>query len=297
MSVAIWSGIKISDEELGPHRLCSFLEAEVACGQPDVEACLASPRLRWVHLISAGWDRFAAASERFVSRGIRITNSSSVYSEPCAQHALSFMLADARQLMRSARHQNTDHAWAQWPTRRDSALLGPRSAIALVGFGSIALRLVELLAPLGPRVLGVRRNPTGREPVPTIRIAELAERLPELDHVVNILPGGAETRRFFDARLFERMQYGTVFYNIGRGSTVDQDALVAALRDRVRAAYLDVTDPEPLPPEHPLWSAPNCFITPHSAGGTYDEDTRLERHFIDNLARYVNGEPLIDRVV
>lgn len=134
--------------------------------------------------------------------------------------------------------------------------------------------------------------------MPTIKISELAARLPECDHVVNILPGGAETRHFFNAEMFERMQFGTVFYNIGRGSTVDQDALIDALRSgRLRAAYLDVTDPEPLPPEHPLWRAPSCFITPHAAGGTYDEETRLERHFTDNLARYVKGEPLVDRVV
>jgi phosphoglycerate dehydrogenase-like enzyme len=273
-------------------------QAQVACGQPDVEACLASPQLRWVHLISAGWDRFAAQRARFEARGIYITNSSSVYSEPCAQHALSFMLADARQLTRSARHQNTDQAWTQWSTRKDCALLGPQATVALVGFGSIAQRLAELLTPFRPRLLGVRRKPTGHEPIPTIAIGELAERLPEIDHVVSILPGGAETRHYFDARLFERMKFGTAFYNIGRGSTVDQGALIAALESsRLRAAYLDVTEPEPLPPEHPLWRAPNCFITPHSAGGSHDESERLERHFVDNLARYVKGEPLVDRVV
>jgi phosphoglycerate dehydrogenase-like enzyme len=298
VSLAIWSGLDISSELLAPHRSVPLAEAQVACRQPDVEACLAAPNLRWVHLISAGWDRFAVARERFEARGICITNSSSVYSEPCAQHALSFLLTDARQLSRSARHQHTDRAWTQWPTRKDCALLGPQSTVALVGFGSIARRLAELLTPFGARLLGVRRNPTGREPVPTLAISELPARLPEIDHVVNILPGGAETRHYFDARLFERMKLGTAFYNIGRGSTVDQSALVAALESsRLRAAYLDVTEPEPLPPEHPLWSAPNCFITPHAAGGTHDEPERLQRHFLDNLARYAKAEPLVDRVV
>ena len=91
---------------------------------------------------------------------------------------------------------------------------------------------------------------------------------------------------------------GVVFYNIGRGTTVAEDALRAALTDgRVAAAYLDVTSTEPLPPENPLWSAPNCFITPHTGGGHATESVRLVRHFLANLTRFAAGEPLLDRVV
>jgi phosphoglycerate dehydrogenase-like enzyme len=94
------------------------------------------------------------------------------------------------------------------------------------------------------------------------------------------------------------MAAGARVYNIGRGTTVDQDALLAALSSgRVASAYLDVTDPEPLPPDHPLWTAPNCFITPHSAGGHAGEDERLVRHFLRNLAAFEQGEPLADRVM
>jgi phosphoglycerate dehydrogenase-like enzyme len=89
-----------------------------------------------------------------------------------------------------------------------------------------------------------------------------------------------------------------VFLNIGRGTTVDQDALVSALTGGVMAAaYLDVTEPEPLPADHPLWAAPNCIITPHSAGGHVDEPARLVAHFLDNLTRFRAGQPLRDRVV
>ena len=94
------------------------------------------------------------------------------------------------------------------------------------------------------------------------------------------------------------MKPGAVFYNIGRGTTVDQDALGEALRSgRLRAAYLDVTDPEPLPPEHPLWTTPNCVITPHTAGGHDNEWTRLVQHFLANLRRHEAGQPLLDRVI
>jgi phosphoglycerate dehydrogenase-like enzyme len=94
------------------------------------------------------------------------------------------------------------------------------------------------------------------------------------------------------------VKHGTVFYNVGRGTTVDQDALLAALKSgQLSAAYLDVTDPEPLPTEHPLWTTPNCYITPHSAGGHKTEQERLVQHFLDNLRRFEKGETLQDRVI
>jgi phosphoglycerate dehydrogenase-like enzyme len=94
------------------------------------------------------------------------------------------------------------------------------------------------------------------------------------------------------------MKSDAVFYNIGRGQTVDQAALAEALNGgRLAGAYLDVTDPEPLPAGHALWTARNCYITPHTAGGHEDEFERLVRHFLENLARYERGEPLRDRVI
>jgi phosphoglycerate dehydrogenase-like enzyme len=124
------------------------------------------------------------------------------------------------------------------------------------------------------------------------------EFLPLADHVVNILPGGTGTRAFMTAGRFALMKPTAIFYNIGRGGTIDQDALLAALNSRaIMAAYLDVTSPEPLPPDHPLWRARGCYITPHTAGGHHDEHIRLVRHFLDNLGRFSSGEELVDRVI
>ena len=146
-------------------------------------------------------------------------------------------------------------------------------------------------------VICVRRRPRGDEPVEVVPESKLDELLPHADHVVNILPENAGTVGFFDARRLRSIRPGAAFYNIGRGTTVDQDALRAALEDgRLSAAYLDVTDPEPLPPDHPLWSAPDCFITPHTAGGRDDEFSQLVRHFLDNLRRLEAGHDLLDRV-
>lgn len=307
MSLRIWSNADVSDAELS--RLCGpadvtttsdLSEAELAFGQPPVDACLQAERLRWLHLNSAGWDKFdqARVRERFESRGVQLTTSSGVYREPCAQHVLGLMLADARQLGRSFAHQATDRAWPKLQTRAACRLLGPGSCVALVGYGSIAGRVAELLEPFGVEIIGVRRSPRGHEKVQMLPLSELSRALERADHVVNILPGGQATERALGAAQLACMRPGATLYNIGRGSTVDQSALMAALESgRLRGAYLDVTDPEPLPPEHPLWRTPGCFITPHAAGGHADETARLLGHFEGNLLRFVAGEALEDRVL
>lgn len=306
VTLRIWCNADASQEQLS--ELCGsevsvtsdLSDADVAFGQPGVEACLRAGRLRWVHLNSAGWDKFdqPALRERFASRGAQLSTSSGVYREPCAQHVLALMLADARQLGRSFTHQATDQAWPKLETRAACRLLGPGSCVALVGFGSIAARVAELLEPFGPEIVGVRRSPNGREKVRTLAFPELGAVLERADHVVNVLPGGQATRQAFGGEQFRKMRPGATFYNIGRGSSVDQLALIAALESgRLRAAYLDVTEPEPLPPEHALWRVPGCFITPHSAGGHSDETQRLLRHFQRNLLRFRAGEALEDRVL
>jgi phosphoglycerate dehydrogenase-like enzyme len=273
--------------------------ADVAFGQPDPAALLAAPRLKWAHLTSAGYDRYDRADLRaaLAQRGAALTNSSSVYDEPCAQHALSMILAQCRQLPQSLDNQRAGKGWPAAPIRRASRLLTGQK-ILILSMGAIARRLIELLTPFDCDVVAVRRQPTGDEPVKTVPESAVGEYLPHADHVVNILPGGEATRSFVSAARLALMKPDAAFYNIGRGTTVDQAALLDALNSkRIAAAWLDVTDPEPLPPEHPLWTAPNCHITPHTAGGHHDEFERLVRHFTSNLARFVRGQQLSDRVI
>ena len=273
-------------------------EAEVAFGQPDPETLVECPRLQWVHLSSAGYSRYETPRlrELLAAGGLALTNSSAVYAEPCAQHALAFLLASARQLHAAHEVQRTSRAWHHTEIRSRSRLLGGET-ILLVGFGSIGARLAELLAPFGARVIGVRRSRREDGAVKSITVEDLPKELPNADHVVNILPDNASSRHFFDSSRFKQCKPGATYYSIGRGTTTDQDALLASLRSRhLAAAYLDVTDPEPLPPEHPLWTEPDCFITPHSSGGHATESTRLVEHFLQNLRRFERGEPLVDQV-
>ena len=274
-------------------------ETDVAFGQPDPELALQCPRLRWVHLTTAGYARYDGAEFRagFGGRGAMLTSSSQVYAEPCAEHVLAFMMAHARQLPLSLDHQRTSRDWPHLPVRASSRLLVGQKVVML-GFGAIGRRLAELLGPFGMNITAVRRKPAGDENVRVVTEDQLDAALAAADHVVNLLPENPATRGFVSAPRFGAMKAGAIFYNVGRGTTVQQEALLAALRSgRLAAAYLDVTDPEPLPPEHPLWTAPNCFITPHTAGGHDAESERLVRHFLANLERFCSGAELSDRVI
>lgn len=273
-------------------------DADIAFGQPNASQLIASPQLRWAHLNSAGYtaydrDDFRAA---FKQQNKILTNSSDVYSEPTAEHAVSLIYAAARQLPQCMANQLGERGWPFYPTRAASRLLKGQTVL-LLSFGHIARRVAELLAPLGMNVVAVRRNVTGDEPIRVLPESEIDSLLPTADHIVNILPASDETKNFINAERLAQVKPGAVFYNVGRGTTVDQDALrESLLSGRLAAAYLDVTEPEPLPPDDPLWTTPHCFITPHSGGGHSDEMDRLIEHFLENFRRFVGGQEMANRV-
>lgn len=277
----------------------AFSTAGIAFGQPSLEDIESSPCLRWIHLTSAGYTRYDTDRFRSLarSRGLVLTNSSSVFAQPCAEHVFAFLMAQARGLPHqlASAAPNGSPEWARLRARPRS----PRGQHALIlGFGSIARHLLPLLAPFGMRVTAVRRTPRGDEGVPTVTPDSLPAVLPSVDHVINILPENGDSRGCVDAAFLKALPPHAVYYNIGRGSTTDQAALDHALRSgRLAAAWLDVTDPEPLPADHPLRSAPNCHITPHTAGGHHHEADCLVRHFLENLQRFSRGQPLLDRVI
>ncbi|HXA80513.1 MAG TPA: D-2-hydroxyacid dehydrogenase [Opitutaceae bacterium] len=323
MSLTIWCNAKLPDaaeqmlrEGTRGHRLIfsstmlgdvlavgkadpTLAEADVAFGQPDAEECMRYSRVKWIEVISAGYTRYDREDFRLAvrARGGAFTNASSVFSEPCAQHALAFMLALGRNLFPSHRDQLTDHSWQYGERRRDAQLLTGQTVLML-GFGAIGRRLAELLAPFRMQVYAVRRQARSEPGVRIIAEEELTRVLPLADHVVNVLSDNETTRGYVNARRLGWFKPGAKFYNVGRGTTVDQRALLEALQSgRLGAACLDVTDPEPLPPEHPLWTTRNCYITSHTAGGRHDQGEALVRHFLANLAAFTSGGGLTDRVI
>jgi phosphoglycerate dehydrogenase-like enzyme len=294
--------------ELAPHRLIYHAQkvpdpqmdgAQVVFGQPDLQQVISSKALRWLHISTAGYDRYDRDELRAAlrSRGAVMTNSSSVFAEPCAQQLLAFMLSMTRQLPWALDNQRGPREWLCEPIRAESRLLKDQNVL-MVGFGAIARRLAEYLAPFGCPVIAARRTVKGDESVKTVPIDQLNDHLPWADHVLNILPMSPATQGFFDTSRFQQMRATAIYYSIGRGRTTVQDALRRALTDRtIAAAYLDVMHPEPLPADDPLWTTANCYITPHTGGGFPNERDAQVAHFVRNLKRYEKGENLLDRVV
>jgi len=273
-------------------------EAEVVFGQPDPATVLLSKKLRWIHLSSAGYATYdtPAFREGLKAQPAILTNSSGVFDEPCAQHIMAWLLADARQLYPCHDNQKESRAWPQNELREKTRLLDGQT-ILIAGHGAIGRRLTELLEPYSVQLIGYRRSPQPDSSIRMVGREELLAALGEADHVINILPQSAETQLFFSSERLGSIKPGARYYSIGRGATTDQEALLGCLSSgHLSAAYLDVTTPEPLPADHPLWSTPNCFITPHIGGGHADEALRIVEHFIRNLRRFERGEALINKV-
>ncbi len=323
MSLTIWCNAKFSDADtqllldgIREHRLVfskqasanvlsagkadpAMTEADIAFGQPDATQCLAVNRLRWVEVTTAGYSRYDTPEfrETFRAHGKVFTNMSEVFAESCAQHVLAMMLALGRRLLDSHRDQFTDQSWHYTERRYDSQLLNGKTVLML-GYGAIGRRLTELLAPFQMKLIAVRRQTRSERGVRIIPEEAVSTALAEADHVVNILPENQSTLNYVNARRLACLKPGARFYNIGRGTTVDERALIEALRSgRIAEAYLDVFATEPLPPDNPLWTTPNCYITPHTAGGRRDQDTAIVKHFLRNFAAFQRGEPMVDRVV
>jgi phosphoglycerate dehydrogenase-like enzyme len=272
--------------------------ADIAFGTPAADAVLAAENVRWFHVNLAGYTPYDRADfrEKFAAQGRIMTNSSAVYVEPCSQHVLAMMMALARRLPESLDNQRGAKEWNYDETRQKSYLLNEQTALIL-GFGTIGRRIAELLTPLKINLIGFKRTIHGDEPVKMVSESRLDEVFPVADHVVNVLPANDQTVNFLNAERLSKLKKGAIVYNIGRGVTLDQDALLREMEaGRIAAAYLDVTTPEPLPPDNPLWTTPNCYITPHSAGGFSLEKRRHVEHFLENLRRFEAGEDLLDRI-
>ena len=272
-------------------------EAEVAFGQPPTDGVIAAPKLKWVHLTSAGYTKFDVPDVRkaLADRGGQLTNSSSVYAEPCAARIGDDPLGQpAIALVRDRAADG--RGWPQMEVR-DASFLLREQTIMIYGYGAIGARLAEMLRPFNVKLIGVRRSPKSADAIKTITFDEADRRLGEADHVVNILPGAPFTDRYFSADRLAKLKPTAWIFNIGRGTTIDQEAMTQRLNaGQLAGAYLDVTDPEPLPASSPLWQAKHCHITPHTAGGHIGEFDRLVDHFLANLKRYAAGEQLTDRV-
>jgi phosphoglycerate dehydrogenase-like enzyme len=245
-----------------------------------VEAIGEMPALRVVQTQTAGYENFLPQ----VRDGVTLCNARGVHDASTAELAMTLILASYRRIPRAVMAQTTG-TWLSYQTLDDS--LADRTVL-IVGYGSIGETLESRLAPFECKVLRVARH----ERPGVAPIDRLPDLLPRADVVVLMTPATQETVGLVDAGFLAGMKDGALLVNVSRGVVVDTDALVAALESGRIRATLDVTDPEPLPLDHPLWRAPNVLITPHRGGASTAFPPRIARLVRDQLTRYVAGEPL-----
>jgi len=252
-------------------------------GKPaSADALARMPRLQVLQLVSAGVDAWLPA----LPRGVTLCNGRGVHGASTAELAVAGMLAVLRRIPDAVAAQRR-HAWQP---RAADGLTGKH--VLIIGAGDIGRRIAAAISPFDAESTLMARS--ARSGV--LAIDALHDQLPLHEVVVLAVPHTPETHRLVDAEFLAAMRDGALLVNIARGAVVDTDALVAELaRDRIRA-YLDVTDPEPLPADHPLWSAPNVLITPHVGGGTAGWQQRAYTLVREQVERFLRGEPLVNVV-
>jgi phosphoglycerate dehydrogenase-like enzyme len=254
-----------------------------------IEAVPRLEGLRVLQSLSAGVDAIAGRLPPHVT----LCDAAGVHDIPVAEWVVAAILASRHRLPEYV----TAQASGRWQndgvdlTGGGADLEGTTTLI--VGHGSIGRAVEERLRPFGVEFLRVARG--ARDGVSTVR--ELPALLPRADIVVILVPLTGETRGLVDAAFLAAMRRGALLVNAARGAVVDTGALIRALRTGRIAAALDVTDPEPLPPGHPLWSCPGLLITPHVAGAVTGLPERAWRLVADQVGRYLRGQPLLNVVV
>ena len=280
-------------------------EALTRAAEADgIDARYASPefltkasKLRWVQVQSAGVDRYITIKPLIENDNIVLTNFRAIHGPAIADHALAMLLSLTRNLNYHAANQQQSQ-WKRGRSPNQSIALKGKT-ILVVGLGGIGSEIAQRAHGFGMRVIGTRRS---NKPSPNFiervgKPKDLLTMLPEADVVALAVPLTSETKNLLDATAFEAMKPGSFLINIARGKVVDTEALLAALKSgKLAGAGLDVTDPEPLPEDHPLWKQPNLIITPHIAGKSAVTNERRSALTIENLRRFGAGEPLLNVV-
>jgi len=279
-------------------------EADVYYAYGDPPSREAAPKLKWVQANWAGVDTTVGAP-LFASGEVILTTGAGIHVVNVSEYTLMMMLALAHKLPQAFRMMQagawSDDREAFMPLELRGATLG------LVGYGQIGREIARLAQAFGMRVIALRRSVAApqqsnnrADDVSFFSRDQLPALLRQSDFVVVVAPLTPETRHMLDAGALAHMKPGAFFINVGRGAVVDEQALIAALRQgRIAGAALDVFEQEPLPSDSPLWQLAaegRVILTPHAAGLTPHYEARAAALFAENLRRFVNGQPLINRV-
>ena len=240
-------------------------------------------QLKWIQSLATGVDHFLRCPS--LRPETLITSGRGIHGASMREEIVYLMMAVSRNALQAADDKRTRH----WQRRLWSTLDGKTAVI--VGIGVVGIAIGELLKALGMTVIGVTRTPRAiagfDDMIPTDRLADAASRA---DYLINVLPASADNLGIFDAKVFATMKPTAYYINGGRGQTVDEAALIAALRERrIAGAGLDVFQSTPLPPESPFWDLPNVFITPNVGGYIVEYEDLIMPLVIDNMRLFLAG--------
>ncbi len=251
-----------------------------------------NPKLQWVHAMAAGAGGAVKASglDTATLERVKVTTSAGVHALPLAEFAIMGILNGFKRTAELA----ADQADKVWPELRTPTRLVNGSTLVVTGLGEIGMETARLARALGMKVSGTKRTIEPLEGIEQVTdTAGLPALLAGADAVVNTLPGTSYTEKMLNAEMFEAMKPGTVFVNVGRGTVVDEDALLKALDNgQVSYACLDVFAVEPLPADSPLWEHPRVMVSPHTSALSAAENRLIAERFTSNLGLFLTGGQL-----
>ena len=267
--------------------------AEIIIGNLPCDTIRKATSLKWLQLNSAGFAEYLESG--ILPDGCILTNAAGAYGPAVSEHMLAMIFAMSKKLHLYRDSQNRQ-CWEDHGTVRP---LHGQTAL-IIGMGDIGSKIAQVLHALGNHVIGIKRNihncPDYADRLYTME--QLNEVLPLADLVIVCLPASPENYHFMGEHQFQLMKNTALFFNGGRGSLVDTDALLKAVQEKqIAGAGLEVIEPEPLPSDHPIWKEPDILLTPHCSGGFHMPET-LERIcgiVLQNLANYKEGLPLINQ--
>jgi phosphoglycerate dehydrogenase-like enzyme len=286
-------------------------EAEILYTSSVFPPSEAAPKLKWIQLHSAGVDHAIGQSIIQQNENLQVTTTRGLHATNISEYILGMILALGHHYPR----MTNDQLRREWNHDRDryQPLELRGATVGIIGYGAIGRETARLVKAFGGRVLAAKHNakeateresftyfegtgdPEGEMFDRLYPPQALATMVKDCHFVVNTMPLTESTHHLMDERIFRAMKKGAYVINIGRGSTVDEAALIEALQDgHLGGAALDVFEQEPLPAESPLWTMPNVIISPHIAGISKDYNRRAAEVFIENLRRYLDGEPLLN---
>jgi phosphoglycerate dehydrogenase-like enzyme len=276
------------------HKRVGEADVVVVSGMWKNELIPGAGKLKFIQSISSGMDQYSR--EQLAAKGVRLASAAGVNARAVAEHALALILAVARRLpeARDNQHKKMWRGMLGDLTQREDELGG--KTLLIVGMGRIGSHLAKLAKAFDMKVLGIRRDPAqGANDADSIHgMAELVKLVPQADFVALTCALTPETTGLMSAAAFTAMKPSAVFVNVARGKVADEAALIRTLQaNKIWAAALDVTAEEPLPANSPLWSMPNVFITPHTAGETRAYEDNVIEILMENLDRLWRGEKVL----